>query len=127
MRPTPPASKDILKLQCVQNGLVMVVTRSTRFSHSVPLLKSLHWLPVQSPIIFKLCTIDYQIPFLPKNLRIYFPCFLYHPSPENSVHLVFPSCLFPGLKLIMELVCFFGCCPYSFRIHSLNMLCHQIA
>ena len=54
------ASKDILKLQCVQNCLARVVTRSPRFSHSVPLLKSLHWLPVQSRIIFKLCTIAYQ-------------------------------------------------------------------
>jgi len=38
----------------------MVVTRSPRFFHSVPLLKCLHWLPVQSHIIFKLCTIAYQ-------------------------------------------------------------------
>jgi len=36
------ASKDILKLQCVQNCLAKVVTRSPRFSHSLPLLKSLH-------------------------------------------------------------------------------------
>jgi len=38
----------------------MVVTQSPQFSHSVPLLKSLHWLPVQSRNIFKLCTIAYQ-------------------------------------------------------------------
>ena len=54
------ASKGILKFQCVLNCLARVVTRSPRFSHSVPLLKSLHWLPVQSRIIFKLCTIAYQ-------------------------------------------------------------------
>jgi len=51
------ASKASLKLQCVQNCLARVVTRSPRFFHSVPLLKSLHWLPVQSRIIFKLCII----------------------------------------------------------------------
>jgi len=50
------ASNDILKLQCI----FRVVTRSPRFSHSVPFLKSLHWLPLQSRIIFKLCTIAYQ-------------------------------------------------------------------
>jgi len=50
-------SKDILKLQRVQNYLARV---GTRFSHSVPLLKSLHWLPVQSHIIFKLCIIAHQ-------------------------------------------------------------------
>jgi len=53
------APKDILKVQCVQTCLV--VTRSPQFSHSVPLLKSLHWLRVQSRIIFKLyCTIAYH-------------------------------------------------------------------
>jgi len=42
------ASKDILKLYCILNCLGRIVTQSLRFSHSVPLLKSLHWLPVQS-------------------------------------------------------------------------------
>jgi len=55
------ASKDILKLQCVRNCLSRVVTRSPRCSHFVPLLKSLHWLPVHSRIIFKLCTNVYEI------------------------------------------------------------------
>ena len=36
------ALKDILKLQRVHNCLAGVVTRSPRFSQSVPLLKSLH-------------------------------------------------------------------------------------
>ena len=54
------ALKDILKLQRVQNCLARVVTRSTRFSHSAPLLKSLHWLLVRYRIIVKICTITYQ-------------------------------------------------------------------
>ena len=53
------ANKDIAKLQRVQNCLARVVTRS-RFSRSVLLLKSLHWLPVHYRIIFKICTIAYQ-------------------------------------------------------------------
>ena len=32
----------------------------TSFSHPVPLLKSLHWLPFRYRIIFKICTISYQ-------------------------------------------------------------------
>ena len=40
------AIKDITKLQRVQNCLARVVTRSPRLSRSLPLLKSLHWLPV---------------------------------------------------------------------------------
>ena len=34
--------------------------RSPRFSRLVPLLKSLHWLPVHYRIIFKMCTVAYQ-------------------------------------------------------------------
>ena len=55
-----PQNKDIAKLQRVQFFLARVVTRSPRFSRSVPLLKSLHWLPVHYRIIFKICTIAYQ-------------------------------------------------------------------
>jgi len=53
---------SVAKNNCyrIQNCLAKVVTRSPRFSHSVPLLKYLHRLPVQSRIIFKLCTIAYQ-------------------------------------------------------------------
>ena len=51
------AIKDITKLQ---RCLARVVTRSPRLSSSVPLLKSLHWLPVRYRIMFKICTITYQ-------------------------------------------------------------------
>ena len=54
------AIKNITKLQRVQNCLARVVTRSPRFTPSKPLLKSLHWLPVQYRIMFKMCTITYQ-------------------------------------------------------------------
>ena len=53
------ANKDIAKLRRVQNYLASVVTRS-RFTRSVPLLRSLHWLPVHYRIIFKIFTIAYQ-------------------------------------------------------------------
>ena len=53
------ANKDIAKLQRVQNCLARVV-KCSRFSRSVPLLKSLHWLPVHYRIIFKTCTVAYQ-------------------------------------------------------------------
>ena len=52
------ANKDIARLQRVQNCLARVVTRSASFSSSVPLLKSLHLLPVHYRVIFKICTIS---------------------------------------------------------------------
>ena len=39
---------------------VHIVIRFPRFSHSLPLLKSLHWLPIRYRITFKICTITYQ-------------------------------------------------------------------
>jgi len=36
------------------------LTQTPQFSHFVSLLKYLHWFPVQSCIIFKLCTVAYQ-------------------------------------------------------------------
>ena len=47
-------------LQRVQNCLARVVTRSSRFSESKPLLKSLHWLPIKSRITFKLNLLTYK-------------------------------------------------------------------
>ena len=113
------ASKDILKLQCVQNCLAMVVTRSSRISHSFPFLKYLYWGHVQSRIIFTLCTIDYQTPSSGEP-----SCFLQHSSLYNCFLLVFTFCLFPGLKVMLGLVLFLSLLS---GIHFINTLSHQIA
>ena len=52
--------KEISKLQGVQNCLARVVTKSPRFFHITPLLKSLQWLPARYRIKFKLCSLTYQ-------------------------------------------------------------------
>ena len=44
--------KDIVRLQSVQNCLARVVTKAPRLSHSVPILKRLHWLPVKFGVLF---------------------------------------------------------------------------
>ena len=41
------AETDLAKLQRILNCLARVVTKSPPFAHSVPLLHSLHWLPVK--------------------------------------------------------------------------------
>ena len=46
--------------ECVQNCLARVVLRAPRFSPSLPLLKQLHWLPVNYRIKFKLSTLTYR-------------------------------------------------------------------
>ena len=49
------AETDITKLQRVLNRLARVVTKSPPFTRSVPLLCSLHWLPVKYRVHFKIC------------------------------------------------------------------------
>ena len=50
------AETDLTKLQGVLNRLTRVVTKSPPFTRSVPLLRSLHWLPVK----FKICLLTYK-------------------------------------------------------------------
>ena len=90
------ALNDILKLQRVQNCLARVVTRSPRFSHSAPLLKSFHWLPVE--LFLKI--------FHPSNQHIYIHCSLLQDSPGNFDHLILIYFLFPVLRQMSELELF---------------------
>ena len=53
--------REINKVQSVQNCLARVVTRSPRFCCVTPLLKSLHWFPVQFRIKYKICTLTYKV------------------------------------------------------------------
>ena len=92
---------DIFKLQRVQKCLARVVTRSPRFSHSVQLLESLHWLPVRYRIVLKICTItkhfhpsNCQLAYLhslltltrqPRQLRSFCSDLLFVPTVKTSV------------------------------------------
>ena len=54
------AETDLTKLQRVLNRLAHVVTKSPSFTGSVPLLRSLHWLPVKYRVHFKICLLTYK-------------------------------------------------------------------
>ena len=54
------AETDLTKLQRVLNRLAHVVTKSPPFTRSVPLLHSLHWLPVKYRVHFKICLLTYK-------------------------------------------------------------------
>lgn len=51
---------NLLKLQRVQNYLARVVTGTHKYDHITPVLKSLHWLPVEQRINFKIGVITYK-------------------------------------------------------------------
>ena len=49
----------IMMFQNIQNCLARFVSGTSRFSHVTPILKSLHWLPVEERIIFKTLLLIY--------------------------------------------------------------------
>ena len=51
---------QIMKLQRVQNAAARLVLGIPRCEHIAPGLKSLHWLPVEKRIVFKLCLLVYK-------------------------------------------------------------------
>ena len=54
------ADTDLTRLQRVQNQLARLVTKSPPFTRSLPLLRSLHWLPVRFRILFKINLLTYK-------------------------------------------------------------------
>ena len=54
------AETDLTKLQRIMNSLASVVTKSPPFTRSVPLLRSLHWIPVKYRVHFKVCLLTYK-------------------------------------------------------------------
>ena len=69
------------KLQCVQNSAARIVSKTTRFSSIMPVLKKLHWLPIEQQTIFKTATLVY------KYLNTGFPkCFSLYLSLYKSTY-----------------------------------------
>ena len=54
------ADIDLTRLQRVQNQLARLVTKSPPFTRSLPLLRSIHWLPVRFRILFKINLLTYK-------------------------------------------------------------------
>ena len=54
------ADTILTQLQCIQNRVTHVVTKSPPFTSSVPLLHSLHWLPIKFRILFTISLLTYK-------------------------------------------------------------------
>ena len=50
----------INKLQTIQNAAARIVTFTRKTEHITPVLRKLHWLPVQNRIIFKVLLLVYK-------------------------------------------------------------------
>ena len=67
------ADIDLTRLQRVQNQLTRLVTMSPPFTRSLPLLRSLHWLPARFRILFRsICWLTK--PCVKHSLFIFTPC-----------------------------------------------------
>ena len=65
---------NLCKLQSIQNSLARIVCRATCLSHTTPLRKALHWLPIRHHCIFKTALLVYR--YLYTNCSKYFSPFL---------------------------------------------------
>ena len=73
----------INKLQRIQNSLARIVLQSDCQAHAKPLLRQLHWLPVQSRSRFKLATITYKAHST--NCPQYLALFTHYHRPVRSL------------------------------------------
>ena len=67
------------KLQYVQNSAARLIKLSKKFDHVTPLLSTLHWLPIEQRIHFKVLLISYKAPngkapkYISDLLSLYIP------------------------------------------------------
>ena len=70
----------IRKLQRIQNAAAKIITNSKKYDHVTPLLETLHWLPVEERIKFKIAKITYNCL---KKLAPNYLCALVKPYKPN--------------------------------------------
>ncbi len=71
---------NLRKLQIIQNSAARIVTNTSKFARITPVLKKLHWLPIEHRSVFKTATLVYK--FLHTGYPKYFAPHLssYHSS-----------------------------------------------
>ena len=79
------ADTELTKLQHVQNRLAHVVTESPPLACCVPLLHSLHWLPLKFEILFKINLLTYKT--LNEKQPVYLHSMLAASLPSHSLRL----------------------------------------
>ena len=65
---------NLRKLQRIQNSAARIVSNTSRYTSITPVLKKLHWLPVEQHIMFKTATLVYK--FLHTGFPRYFAPYL---------------------------------------------------
>ena len=61
-------------MSCIQNSAAHIVANTSKFTSITPILKKLHWLPVECRSVFKTATLVYK--FIHTGLPKYFDPYL---------------------------------------------------
>ena len=90
--------------QRVQNWLAQLVTECPPFTCSVPLLRSLHWLPIRFRMLFKINLLTYKT-LREKQPVIFTPCLPHHSHPVHwdQVTIIVCQSLESRLTQVVEL------------------------
>ena len=51
---------NLHKLQCIQNSAASIVSNISQYTSITPVLKKLHWLPVEQGMVYKTATLVYK-------------------------------------------------------------------
>jgi hypothetical protein len=84
------------RLQRIQNNAARVVSKTKKFDHVSPVLKSLHWLPIRKRIEFKTLLLSYRCvngmapQYLAELLTPYVPSRKLRSADQNLLHV--PAC-----------------------------------
>ena len=74
--------QELDRLQRVQNTAARLITGTKQYEHINPALPELHWLPVESRLIFKVILITFKF-YLSSLLQEYHPQRSLRPSPKS--------------------------------------------
>ena len=96
-------AKEINKLQCLQNSrsAARLVRKCKLREHITPVLKKLHWLPIDHKIIFKVLLITFKIIYGCATLRSQAFFTPWYTKPINRPEIIHPY---------LWGQCIFGCC-----------------
>ena len=90
----------INRLQLMQNKAAKLITKSKRRDHVTPLLRQLHWLPVEKRIEFKIACITYKClndvsapNYLKSLIQVYNPPRTLRSSYSFNLNVPFPKTL----------------------------------
>ena len=73
------------RLQRIQNTAARILTNTSKFDHITPVLKNLHWLPVQKRVEFKILLLVYKCIY--KLAPVYLKELIVQYTPSQNLHL----------------------------------------